>query len=226
MAGVIVAAIIVFVIYAIWTGTRPGRSDIVLPDSTDVDRLPRAVRLGRPTAIVGTETMLLPIQYGTGYEESSVYSSSVYAFEPMVNALFLRSTGADLLLDRPARIATALLPDSLVTPSRTWIAWEIAFEDTNGDDVLNHNDGRTLALSSIEGTEFRTALPANLFLDAYHLLTSDSILVYAFSEPPPGRGRPDERRQRTFIYSVGRGSLTPVETADELVAQAARILAN
>jgi hypothetical protein len=226
MAGVIVAAIIVFAAYAIWAGTRPGRSDIVLPDSTDLDRLPRAVRLGRPRAILGTETMLLPVQYGTGYEASTVSSPGRYAFEPMVNAVFLRSTGASLLLDRPARIASALLPDSLVIPSRTWIAYEIAFEDTNGDDVLNHGDGRTLALSSIEGTEFRVALPANVFLDAYHVLTPDTILVYAFSEPPPRRGRPDERRQWAFIYSVGAGSLTPVETADELVAQAARILAN
>lgn len=58
VAGVIVAAIIVSVVYAIRAGTRPGRTDIVLPDSTDVDRLPRAVRLGRPRAIVGIETML------------------------------------------------------------------------------------------------------------------------------------------------------------------------
>jgi hypothetical protein len=34
VAGAIVAAIIVFAAYAIWAGTRPGRSDIVLGDAS------------------------------------------------------------------------------------------------------------------------------------------------------------------------------------------------
>jgi hypothetical protein len=53
-----------------WAANRPARSPDV-PESRD------------RSAVM---TMLLPIQYRTGHEQSTVYSSSAYAFEPMVNA--------------------------------------------------------------------------------------------------------------------------------------------
>lgn len=221
----VIAAVIVLIIYGVRVASEPGRTDVLLPETGATDRLPRAVRLGRPLPIIGTETMLVPIEYGSAQAQSTAYSSSSFVREPMVNAMFLRGNRASLLLDRPARIASALLPDTL-SPAREWIAYDLAFEDTNGDGRLNDEDGRTLGLSSVHGSDFRVVLPAGVFMGSFHILGSNRILVFAFSEPPPKRDEPDPRRQSAFVYDVETGSLQSLDAVNTLVEQASAILAN
>jgi hypothetical protein len=221
----VVVAVIVLIIYGVRVASEPRHSDVMLPETEATDRLPRAVRLGRPLPIMGTATMLVPIEYGSAQTQSTAYSSSYYAREPMVNAMFLRGNQASLLLDRPARIASALLPDT-VGPAREWIAYDLAFEDTNGDGRLNDEDGRTLALSSVHGSDFRVVLPAGAFMGSFHVLDSNRIVVFTFSEPPPKRGEPDPRRQSAYVYDVAAGTLQPLDAANALVEQASTILAN
>ena len=221
----VIVAVTVLMIYGLRAASEPRRTDVMLPETGTTDRLPRAVRLGRPLSIVGTETMLVPIEYGTAQTQSTASGSSYYAREPMVNAMFLRGDQASLLLDRPARIASALLPDTL-GPAREWIAYDLAFEDTNGDGRLNDEDGRTLALSSVQGSDFRVVLPPGVFMGSFHVLGSNRLLVFAFSEPPPKRGEPDPRQQSAFIYDVATGTLKSLDAANVLVEQASTILAN
>ena len=223
--ALVIAATIALIIYGLRVGSGPRPTDVLLPETGTTDRLPRAVRLGRPQSIVGTETMLVPIQYGTAQTQSSVYSSTYYTPEPMVNAMFMRGDDASLLLDRTARIASVLLPDTTV-PARTWIAYEVAFDDTNADGRLNHEDGHTLALSSVEGSDFRVILPAGVFMGSFHVLGPDRILVFAFSEPPPGHDEPDPRQQSAFIFDVSTGTLQSLDAANTIVEQASTILAN
>lgn len=221
----VIVAVTVLLIYGLRAASEPRRTDVMLPETGTTDGLPRAVRLGRPLSIVGTETMLVPIAYGTAQTQSTASGSSYYAPEPMVNAMFLRGDQASLLLDRPARIASALLPDTL-SPAREWIAYDLAIEDTNGDGRLNDEDGRTLGLSSVQGSDFRVVLPPGVFMGSFHVLGSNRLLVFAFSEPPPRRGEPDPRRQSAFIYDVATGTLKSLDAANVLVEQASTILAN
>jgi hypothetical protein len=221
----VLVATIALIIYGLRVGSRPRPTDVLLPEKGTTDRLPRAVRLGQPQSIVGTETMLVPIQYGTAQAQNSVYSSTFYVREPMVNAMFLRGDQASLLLDRTARIGSVLLPDT-VGPPRAWIAYDVAFDDTNADGRLNHEDGHTLALSSVEGSDFRVVLPPGVFIGSFHVLGPDRILVFTFSEPPPRLGEPDPRRQTAFIYDIATGTLQPLDAANAIVEQASTILAN
>lgn len=118
-----------------------------------------------------------------------------------------------------------LLPDT-TGPGRTWIAYDVAFDDTNADGRLNHEDGHTLALSSVEGSDLRVVMPSGVFVGSFHVLGPDRILVFAFSEPPPRHDEPDPRQQSAYIYDIATGTLQLLDAANSIVEQASTILAN
>jgi hypothetical protein len=127
----------------------------------------------------------------------------------LVNVMFLSGDSARLLLDRAAYIRSMSYPersDSL----RGWIAYEVATMDTNGDGRLDERDGLNLAISDVEGRGFRMVLPPDIRLDAFHILDRNTVLVYAFGEAGPRRGRSDSRRQLVFRYNVSAGELLDV----------------
>jgi hypothetical protein len=158
---------------------------------------------------------------------------------PVVNVIFL-TPGAPqgrILLDHPAYIRSLQYParerqDPYLAMSRsevdslqTWISYEIADRDTNGDGKLSEEDRAGLFVSALDGSGLRRVLP-----DAYRLVSHEptpdrrGLLVMAL-EPPRGKEvKQEEMRQRSFIFDVASGRLVPYSALDSAADRAARIV--
>jgi hypothetical protein len=187
---------------------------------------PRAIRYGGPQAIRGTTTRLIPVGAGRGYvpERAGYAASGPSRDEFVANIIFLDDQGARLLLDRPAYVGTLTYPQRDEDVQR-WIEYTIAFDDTNRDGRLDSRDGLALYVSDLEGRNLRPVLRPPLRLVETEVLDAGRMLVLAL-EPPPGQQAVDEKRmrQRTFIYDVASGRLTPYAALESAAARAAQIL--
>lgn len=186
---------------------------------------PRAVRYGEPQAIQGTATRLIAVEYGRAYQpnEGGYASGSRYTSEVVANVIFLDNQGARLLLDRPAHVESIDYPRSRGTVER-WIAYRIAFDDTNRDGKLDRRDATTLYVTDLEGRNLRPVLRPPLRLRSFQALDAGRMLVYAL-EPLPGAAVDEDRmRQRAFIYDVAAGQLAPYAALDSAAERAGQIL--
>ena len=218
-----------FIIYAFVTerAYRSSEHEYVALPAGDSIRSVRAVRLGEPRRILGTEITLVPVHYGSGYgplADSYGISGRGGPVQVTVNVMFLDGNEARLLLDQPAYIRDVNYPRAGSDSLRSWIGYEIAFADSNEDGRLGEDDGLTLALSTNDGRGFKQVLPREFSLDSYYPLNADRILVFASSGAVPQGGRPDTRRQQAFVYNVNTGELQDYDAVNTVVGQAARVL--
>ena len=214
---------------------------------------PRAVRYGAPVTVRGTATRLVTVHHGKADQPDepraygmydSGYSGGDYSgqYGPPVNVIFLTpgAPEARLLLDRPAYIRELRYPgaseggDGMRTPGspaeydslQTWISYEIADRDTNGDGELSAEDRAVLFVSALDGSALRRVLPEPFWLLS-HARTPDrrGIVVLAL-EPPRGVKDPDveQMRQRSFLYDLASGRLLPYTALEAAADRAARIV--
>jgi hypothetical protein len=192
----------------------------------------RAVRYGVPQRIRGTETRMVRVGYGDGYQRSGVASSALYGVYEgdgaQVNVIFLDGEEARLLVDRPAFIRDLWYPDARREDAdslQTWISYVMATEDGNGDGRLDERDPAGLYVTDLDGRGLRSVLPAKLRYEAHELLDAGRLLVYAL-EPPAGAPVQEDRMpQRAFVYDVAGARLSPYAALDSATTRAGRILA-
>lgn len=203
--------------------------------SDTAEERPRAVRYSEPRAVRGTDTRLVDVYHGSGYQAGAGLSggySERAGPGPLVNVIFLDASGAGrLLVDRPAYIVDVSYPspasDTLVVAAdrRTWISYQMALDDTNGDRRLDDRDRRTLYVSALDGTGLRRVLPDGFRVRSVEPLSPDRMLVLALQEPANGdRADEDDLPQRAFVYDVAAARLQPYAALDSLSAAAGRIL--
>ncbi|HEX8454779.1 MAG TPA: hypothetical protein VF647_22065 [Longimicrobium sp.] len=220
----------------------------VAAGTPDARSAPRAIRYGAPTVVRGTPTQLVTVHHGEAdqplaenYADEAYSTTSRGAYHgPVVNVIFL-TPGAPqgrVLLDHPALIRNLQYPsrerpDAYLSPGggsqadslQTWISYEIADRDTNGDGKLSAADQAGLFVSALDGTGLRRVLP-DPFRLVSHEPTPDrrGLLVMAL-EPPRGKEvKEEEMRQRSFIYDVASGRLVPYAVLDSAADRAARIV--
>jgi hypothetical protein len=200
---------------------------------------PRAVRFSPPREIWGTKTRVVIVRYGKGQQGagfgsgSDMSSREYYSLDgdrgsagPVVNLIFLSGTEpGHVLLDKPAYVDWFDSPTAKSDSLQRWIAYHIAFDDTNKDGRLDSDDRVDLYLSDLDGTHLRRVLPPGMRLlhqdpvgDGRHLI------VTALQVPNDWRGSDDELRERAFLYDVQTGATTPHVGLDSLVQRAARVL--
>jgi hypothetical protein len=214
--------------------------------------MPRAVRYDPPVPIRGTAVRLVGVRHGEADQpivvpDISISSTGTAAsggrYRPgghsLVNIIFLEpgGRGGRLLLDRPAFIAhisypvarTRNDPYMLDPPGdtlQTWISYQIAFEDTNRDGILDHQDRAGLYVSALDGTNLRRAAPEGVWIQSHTVGEEGrSILVFAL-EPPGGKENvpPEQMRQRAFLYDVPTGTIRPYGVLDSLATRAGIIV--
>lgn len=243
----VVAGVLFIVLSDVWPD-RGGAVRVGAPAEREKEgggekRVPRAIRYAPPAAVRGTATRMVMVFNGDADQRagSGYYSSGSGTPQgPQVNVIFLApGAPARLLLDHPAYVAGVSYPaagdpgEVEVSPGRggradtlqTWITYEIADRDTNGDGKLDEADRAGLFVSALDGTGLRRVLPEPFWL-LDHSLTPDrrGMLVMAL-EPPRGRDVPrEEMRQRAFLYDVATGALTPFAALDGAADRAARIV--
>lgn len=194
---------------------------------------PRAVRYGLPQPIRGTETRIVLIGYGEGYQravagDSYGLSSRGGRVGADVNAAFLDANGARLLVDRPAFIHDVRLAGEgeLRTDSlSTWITFLMALDDADGNGRLDDRDPPALYVTDRDGRNLRAVLRPPLRYESHQALDAARMLVYALEPPAGQRVDADEMRQRAFIYEVASGQLSPYAALDSAAARAGQILA-
>src|SRR5439155_228692 len=71
----------------------------------------------------------------------------------------LGALGIWLLLNRPALIRSVSFPRSRDDSLQSWITYEVAFDDTNGDGGLDEDDAVSLYVSDLHGAALHPVLP-------------------------------------------------------------------
>ncbi|MFL5387038.1 MAG: hypothetical protein ACJ8GN_31470 [Longimicrobiaceae bacterium] len=197
---------------------------------------PRAVRFDPPAAIRGTSTQLALVYHGKADEvtgpglEGVGYASSSGGEGALVNVVFIDSGKPEgrLLLDRPAYISSVHAPgggrfeaDTL----QTWISYELALDDTDGDGSLDRDDAMALYVSALDGTGLRRVSPEGIHVTGHGMRPDRrSIMLIGLQEPGGRRVPREELRQRAFVYDVPTGRLTPLTALEAPAARAARIV--
>jgi hypothetical protein len=199
---------------------------------------PRAIRFDPPSRVRGSSTEVALIYHGQSDQvamapvSGTSYASSRSGQGVLVNVVFIDSgkPAGRLLLDRPAYLEEVRFPHatdrSAADSLQTWISYEIALADTNGDGTLDDDDEASLYVSALDGTGFRRVTPDGLDV-IHHWMRPDrrSILVMGLQEPGDGRRVPREQlRQRAFVYDVPSGKLTAWSALEEPAARAARVV--
>lgn len=226
-------------VYQLIQEQRPGTGEaaVSMPDSarSAPARGTRAVRYSEPAKIVGTEARLVRVRYGSEFTPPGLFEASAPSFglydgyyspEPLVNVVFLDSSGARLLFDRPAYIRRLRFPSEPEDSLQDWISYEVALEDRNGDGKLSEDDGPTLFLSDLEGRRLRRVLPPQ-YVVTWHgaHMGQRSILVYALEVPPDMEDLSKEQfPQRAFLYDLASDSMALYEELNVVIETASQLL--
>jgi hypothetical protein len=139
----------------------------------------------------------------------------------IANVAFVDGAGrVSLLLDRAAYIREVRYPVPAAARSAagtdvvTWLTYEIAFEDTDGDGTIDERDAIGLYVGDLEGRDLRPVVEPPLRLRAHRPFGDARIVVQA---EEPGGGA------RAFLYDVATGRVEPFTALDSAVALAGRI---
>lgn len=191
------------------------------------------VRYGQPETVQGSPYRLVrvygaPDEAGEDDGAASRASSRAAGVPDPANVLFLGPGDADgrMLLDHPARVEAVEPPlREGGDPSRPWITYRIAMEDTDGDGRLGSGDRAALFASTLGGDSLRRVLPDRLRLVGHSPFGDGRRLVVLALEVPADTTVPYERwRQRAFLYDVPGGVLRPYATLDSLAALSGAVL--
>ena len=208
------------------------QASVDLPSEASQPLGSRALRYDEPKSILGTRTLLVQVRYRTAYVPQEFFGVSGYSSrgaywqEPIVNVLFIDSTGtARLLLDRPAYIRRLNYPSSEADSLQRWMSYEIAFDDTNDDGKLGEDDLASLYLTDLTGRRLRPVLPER-FRVRWHgpFARGQQILLYALEEAADRRRSEDQLPQRAFLYDVARDSLVPFAEVNQTIDRASAIV--
>ena len=199
---------------------------------TDSEHIPRAIRYDTPQTIWNSTARVVLVRYGEAFQRPSAgLGSAGYAREsytPYVNAIFLEPTGrpAHLLLNRPALIRSVSFPRSRDDSLQSWITYEVAFDDTNGDGGLDEDDAVSLYVSDLHGAALHPVLPPEWsVLSEEPLGDGRHILVLAVQ--PSSRGERhtlEQAPEHAFLHDVPTGRTEPYGALDSLAARAGRIV--
>jgi hypothetical protein len=148
---------------------------------------------------------------------------------PIVNVIFLNSQdgGEHLLLDRPAYIDDITYPESEDDLHQTWVSYEIALDDSNGDGQLDDDDDAALFLSDLDGHNLRRILPDGLILKWHGVHAQGAqILIFALDRTGFSADVPRNRLpQRALVFDVDTGETEPFAELNELARAAGEVLA-
>jgi hypothetical protein len=182
------------------------------------------LRYDAPIPIRGSAWRLMPVRRTSDAPDPG--NSTGTPSRALVNAIFLGPAGeARLLLDRAGFIRSIDLPGQAPDSARTWLAYEIAFRDTDHDGRLGPGDRAELYVSDSDGTRLRPVLPAGVLPRAHVVLDPGHVLVLGLT-PPADTAVPERRwPQRAYLYDVARGTSRPLAAIDTLVERAARLSA-
>jgi hypothetical protein len=205
---------------------------------------PRAVRFDVPERVWGTTTKLVEIHYGKDFTgaglgalSSAVAPKYQYYYVgrqtgPLVNVAFVSegNGAARLLFDRVVHIEAVRFPEEEADSLQRWISYDVVLDDTNGDGALDRDDGATLFVSALDGTQLRRALPEGWRLVSHGATGDGNSIVMTALRAGEGKKHESEedlqqREQRVFIFDVVTGDLRPYAALDSVITRAGTLLA-
>lgn len=217
-----------------------GNDRIEVPDLGAVDSTtrPRAVRYDQPERVLGSVATLVMVRYGSAQAEEgaglggsrnlSLSSSYNGRFSPAINVIFFSPGDSEgtLLFDQPAFVSGVRFPSGPDDSLRTWLEYEVALQDTDGDRRLDEKDEVSLYVSDLAGRGLTRVLPeGQSYVSSSMGLKPGTILVYSL-EIPAGANHSDRDRwrQRAFEYSLATKTATPYPALENPASRAGQIL--
>ena len=196
--------------------------------STTPDTLvSQGIGVSIPTAVGRTSFVYIPLivkDLSTPLPRAAYEAKNFGNF--VVNILFANRDGTDphLLLDRKAFISSIRIPryiDSLWT----FCLFQIAFEDTDGDGRINHNDRSRLYVSDLNGRNLLPVLPDSLYLDSFDVTpAADRVFLIAKIKPLGGNAKFEDWPERLYLFNLRSRTLAPYPENDESLRRAKDLL--
>jgi hypothetical protein len=198
-------------------GGSPGASAKPADSTATAERAP--IRYDLPVMVRGTDTRLVLVRRGSGYEYSRTASSASAGGEgPAVNVAFVDTRGARLLLDRPAFIRRVRYPgrasEAPADSALRWIVYEMALKDTNGDGQVDDRDRQSLYVSGLDGSGLRQVLPEGYEIRDWAPQPDGSLVATGLELAT--------MRQHAFTVDPA-GAVRPYAALDSIAVRAARI---
>lgn len=134
-----------------------------------------------------------------------------YGFAQIANILFIDKDYNIIgtLLDKKASIADMDIQRSYgdeVDTTAKYIAYQIGFKDTNGDDLLNFQDAHELYISDHSGKNL-VKVADNVDIEYYYFMKDNNQMMIHYKERD--EQLEEYRKLRFGIYDISTGTLTP-----------------
>jgi len=201
-----------------------------LQSSLEKGSTPQGVLMNVPEQIGYTSNLILPVSVMT-YEEEREFTrmassanniSSIYASQ--MSLIFLDKDYNVLrqIPNRKCYIQSYNLPqrttrDSLIT----FITYQFAFEDSNGDSLINEEDRADYYISNLDGTDLQ---PIMEDVDIrYTRRLKDNIRLY-IEYTIPDNQRKEHRRQKIAIYNTETRTIKKLTGLEEEVLKVEKLL--
>ncbi len=192
---------------------------------------------GELTAIDGSPYSYLRL-YIKSYEnpkkyEKESFSSSDYAsksgYGNLVNIIFLDSSYQPIktLLNKKADISILKEPNDGQEPEitnilRKNIIYEIAYQDTDKNGLLNNDDDHDIYISDINGANLRQ-VTKNIMVSNVEIVDNTSKLLITYREK---NEIPKEHQYDKFmIYDIAKQELSPLTALHKAILEAEKISA-
>lgn len=148
-----------------------------------------------------------------------------------INVLFFREDGSEVrrLIPRNGYVDQIRLPTShnyRDDSKPPYLLYQIAMEDTNGDNRVDGEDDRAYYTSDLSGGNFRQITPDSLDLDG-HWISQDFQTIFFEEVVDQEEQNVDGYRytlqdRRTYTYDVRRGEFRPFDELHDAFAEIER----
>lgn len=191
-----------------------------------------------PNDLYNSKNKYLPISLLTYEEEKEIYKAASVANDigdallKYVNVVFLDEKYQVItsLLDRKASILKIEpqrknynLERNELDKTVKYIAYLIAFEDSNKDGKLNSADNHDLYLSNLSGKNLKK-VTNNINLDRFEFTNSNSQIFIKYTERE--NIREEHKKQKFAIYDIESSKLLNLSSIDKKLDDLEKIIIN
>lgn len=191
-----------------------------------------------PTDLYNSKNKYLPISLLTYEEEKEIYKTASLANDigdallKYVNVIFLDENYQVIssLLDKKASILEIepqrkrySYRDEEIDTTVKYIAYLIAFEDSNKDEKLNSADYHNLYISTLDGKNLKR-VTENINIERFEFINSNSQIFIKYTNRE--NIREEHKKQRFAIYDIESSKFLNMSSIDKEIDNLEKIIIN
>ena len=198
----------------------------------------QGLRYNTPYDLYNSKNKYLPISLLTYEEEKQIYKTASLAND--IGDALLKYVNV-IFLDEKYQVITSLLNKKAsilkIEPQRKnynlgrneiditakYIAYLVAFEDSNKDGKLNSADNHDLYISDFNGKKLEK-VTSNINLDSFEFINSNSQIFIKYTDRE--NKREEHKKQRFTVYDIVSSKLLNISSIDKELDNLEKIIIN